>query len=46
MLSLSPQQDTSFYLGLMAQGFEKTKLKVSIKISPLTSHTDQKVPGF
>jgi hypothetical protein len=27
-------------------GFEKAKVKVSMKISPLTSHTDQKVPGF
>jgi hypothetical protein len=27
-------------------GFEKAKVKVSIKVSPLTSHTDQKVPRF
>jgi hypothetical protein len=27
-------------------GFEKAKVKVSMKMSPLTSHTDQKVPGF
>ena len=27
-------------------GFEKEKVKVSIKLSPLTSHTDKKVPRF
>jgi hypothetical protein len=27
-------------------GFEKEKVKMSMKMSPLTSHTDQKVPGF
>jgi hypothetical protein len=31
---------------LVTWGFEKAKVKVSVKVSPLTSHTDQKVPGF
>jgi hypothetical protein len=30
----------------MTWGFERAKSKVSMKISPLTSHTDQKVLGF
>jgi hypothetical protein len=30
----------------MTWGFEKAKIKVSIKVSPLTSHTDQKVRRF
>jgi hypothetical protein len=31
---------------LVTWGFEKAKVKVSMKISPLTSHIDKKVPGF